>query len=142
MLSNVIKAALAFGIVALTACTGTYWTQGNPTWAVMTGGDEIPPVSTTASGNGRFMIETDGAVSGHIIVNGMDASAAHIHVGGPIENGPVIITLNKGSGGEFTAPMGAKLNADQMVAFKAGRLYVNAHSAAHKGGEIRGQLRW
>jgi hypothetical protein len=142
MLSKITKVVLAIGVVALTACTGTYWTQGNPTWAVLTGGDEVPPVRTSASGNGRFMIETDGAISGHIVVNGMDTTAAHIHMGGPIENGPVIITLNKGMGGEFTVPMGAKLTADQMVAFKAGRLYVNAHSAANKGGEVRGEMRW
>src|SRR4030095_1388602 len=34
----------------------------------------------------------------------------------------------------------AKLNADQMKAFKAGELYVNVHSAANPGGEIRRQL--
>ena len=28
----------------------------------------------------------------------------------------------------------------QMQAFKAGNLYVNVHSAEHKGGEIRAQL--
>jgi CHRD domain len=36
---------------------------------------------------------------------------------------------------------GAKLNDDQMKAFKAGELYVNVHSDANKGGEIRGQLK-
>ena len=141
MLSKGIKAALAVASLVLASCSGTYWTQGNPTWAVLTGADEVPPVNTTASGNGRFLIETDGSVSGSIVVNGMSATAAHIHVGAPGSNGPVIITLVK-NGDNFDAPAGAKLNADQMVDLRYGRLYVNVHSAEHKGGEIRGQLRW
>lgn len=141
MLSKGIKAALAVASLALASCSGTYWTQGNPTWVNLSGADEVPPVNTTASGNGRFLVETDGAISGNIVVNGMNAAAAHIHVGAPGSNGPVIITLVKTADG-FEAPAGAKLNADQMVDLKYGRLYANVHSAAHKGGEIRGQLRW
>lgn len=141
MLSNGIKAVLAVAAFALASCSGTYWTQGNPTWVNLTGADEVPPVTTTASGNGRFMIETDGSVSGTIVINGMNAAAAHIHLGAAGTNGPVIITLVKSDGG-FSAPAGAKLTADQMVDLKYGRLYMNVHSAAHKGGEIRGQLRW
>ena len=34
----------------------------------------------------------------------------------------------------------AKLTDAQHDAFKAGKLYVNVHSAANKGGEVRGQL--
>ena len=141
MMRNITKAALAIGLLALAACTGTYWMQGNPTWVVLSGADEVPPVSTTASGNGRFMIETDGSVSGHIVTNSVQSTAAHIHLGAAGENGPVIIALSK-NGDAYNAPMGAKLTADQMVAFKMGKLYVNVHSAANKGGEIRGQLRW
>jgi len=37
-------------------------------------------------------------------------------------------------------PAGAKLTEAQFAAFKAGNLYVNIHSDANKGGEIRGQL--
>jgi hypothetical protein len=38
-------------------------------------------------------------------------------------------------------PAGAKLDADQLKAYRAGELYVNVHSEAHKPGEIRGQLK-
>ena len=36
---------------------------------------------------------------------------------------------------------GVKLTEAQMASFKAGNLYVNVHSAANPGGEIRGQLK-
>jgi CHRD domain len=37
-------------------------------------------------------------------------------------------------------PPGAKLSTEQLRSFKAGELYVNVHSEANKGGEIRAQL--
>ncbi len=38
-------------------------------------------------------------------------------------------------------PEGSKLTDEQYAAYKAGNLYVNVHSAANKGGEIRAQLK-
>jgi hypothetical protein len=37
-------------------------------------------------------------------------------------------------------PEGRKLSASQVKAWKAGELYVNVHTARHKGGEVRGQI--
>ena len=44
-------------------------------------------------------------------------------------------------GDTYNVPAGAKLTEAQMASFKAGNLYVNVHSAANPGGEIRGQMK-
>jgi hypothetical protein len=98
-------------------------------------------VTTSASGAGTITIAADKSVSGTIKTTGIDGTVAHIHVGAPGVAGPVIITLAKGEGGVWSVPPGSKLTDEQYASFKAGNLYVNVHSAEHKPGEIRAQLK-
>lgn len=42
---------------------------------------------------------------------------------------------------EWVVPAGSRLTDSQYESFKAGNLYVNVHSAEHKSGEIRTQLK-
>jgi CHRD domain len=105
------------------------------------GADETPPVTTAASGSGTISIAADKSVTGTVKTTGIDGTVAHIHVGAPGQSGPPIITLTKGSEGNWLVPMGSKLTDEQYASFKAGNLYVNVHSAEHKPGEIRGQLK-
>jgi hypothetical protein len=107
----------------------------------LTGAEESPPVTTSASGTGTITIAADKSVSGTIKTTGIDGTMAHIHVGAPAQSGPPIITLNKGADGTWSVPPGSKLTDEQYASFKAGNLYVNVHSAEHKPGEIRAQLR-
>jgi hypothetical protein len=107
----------------------------------LTGAEEVPAVSTQAKGEGTITIGKDMSVAGHVKTTGIEGIAAHIHLAEPGKNGPPVITLTKGADGSWSTPEGAKLTADQYEAFKAGNLYVNVHSAAHKGGEIRAQLK-
>jgi hypothetical protein len=106
----------------------------------LSGKNEVPPVNTSASGEGTISIADDGAVGGSVTTKGVQGTAAHIHMGKEGANGPVIVPFTK-EGETYKAPAGAKLNADQMKAFQAGDLYFNVHSEANKGGEIRGQLK-
>jgi len=107
---------------------------------MLSGANEVPPVKTSASGDGAISIADDGTVSGSVTTKGVQGTAAHIHMGAAGNNGPVIVPFTK-EGDTYKAPAGAKLNADQLKAFKSGDLYVNVHSAANPNGEIRGQLK-
>ena len=106
----------------------------------LSGDQEVPPVSTSASANGTITVSPNKSVSGSITVSGMEPTAAHIHEGAQGKNGPVIIPFSKSSDNTWSVPAGAKLTDAQYKSYLAGNLYVNVHSAAHKGGEIRAQL--
>jgi hypothetical protein len=107
----------------------------------LSGSQEVPPVTTTASGSGTITVGDDKSISGNVTTSGIAATAAHIHQGPAGENGGVIIPLTKAGDNGWSVPAGTKLTDAQYAAFKAGNLYVNVHSDAHKGGEIRGQLK-
>jgi len=108
---------------------------------VLSGSEETPPVTTAASGTGTITINADQSVRGTVKTKGIDGTVAHIHVGAPGVSGPPIVTLDKSADGVWTVPAGSKLTDDQYASFKAGNLYVNVHSAEHKPGEIRAQLK-
>ena len=118
---------------------GASWSQ--EVKIALSGSQQVPPVTTSASGSGTITIGADKAVSGSVTTTGVTAIAAHIHQAAAGQNGPVIIPLTKTADNVWSVPAGAKLTDEQFTAFKAGNLYVNVHSAANKGGEIRGQLK-
>jgi hypothetical protein len=159
MFRAAIPAAVASAALALAGCAamesawdstkstmGSAWDSTRAfftgTKVTLSGAEEVPPVTTSASGSGTITVKEDRTVSGSVQTSGVNATAAHIHMAAPGRNGPIIIGLAKGADGStWSVPDGAKLTASQYDAFKAGNLYVNVHSAAHKGGEIRGQLK-
>jgi len=108
---------------------------------LLSGAQEIPPVETSASGIGRISVGADKSVSGNVTISGMSVTVAHIHEAGAGTTGLIIIPLTKTSDTVWTVPEGTKLTDAQYESYKAGKLYFNMHSAAHKTGEIRGQIR-
>lgn len=138
-MKEIKRSLIAFAVVAAGACC-TGLASAKDVKVMLSGAQEVPAVTTSATGDGTITVADDGAVSGSISTKGITSTAAHIHMGAAGKNGGVIIPLTK-EGDSYKVPAGAKLNAEQMAAFKAGELYVNVHSAANPGGEIRAQLK-
>ena len=107
----------------------------------LSGDQEVPAVKTSASGNGTITVGDDKSVSGSVTTSGVTGTMAHIHTGAAGKNGPVAIPLTKSGDNGWAVPAGTKMTDDQYKAFQAGELYVNVHSAANPGGEIRAQLK-
>lgn len=142
--SKTVRLASAAAIVLLAAaCSSMGGGSGGiteKTSPALTGAQEVPPVSTSASGRSTISVATDRSVSGAVIVTGMEPTMAHIHQGAKGANGPVVVPLVKTAPMTFSVPAGAKLTDAQYEALKEGKLYLNVHSAAYPGGEIRLQM--
>lgn len=106
----------------------------------LAGDQEVPPVKSAGAGTGTIIVSDQKSVSGSVTSTGIAGTAAHIHEAAIGKNGPVIIPLTK-NGDTYAVPAGAKLTDEQFTSFKAGNLYVNVHTVANPGGEIRGQLK-
>jgi hypothetical protein len=141
-LKRISLAGAAFaGMLALAAPAAAQF--GGPPQPPNTG---VPVFTTLTGGNalGQFTGVVDppkGTFCYLLNVSGIaPATAAHVHVGGPGDNGAPVITLaaptDGASGG--CQPIAADL-AEKLLANPAG-YYVNVHNAAFPGGVIRGQL--
>ena len=107
---------------------------------MLSGSQEVPAVTTSASGSGTITVGDDMSISGSVMTTSIAGIAAHIHMAAAGQNGPVAVPLTKSGDNGWAVPAGAKLTDAQFAAFKAGTLYVNVHSESNKGGEIRGQI--
>lgn len=108
---------------------------------VLSGAQEVPPISTQASANGTISVGADLSISGSVSTTGVEGTMAHIHKAPAGQNGPVVVPMVKTADNIWSIPAGAKLTEAQFQDLKDGNLYINVHSAAHKGGEVRGQLK-
>ena len=124
---------------------------GDAWFADLTGAQENPPVSTSASGKGTVVISADNSTITYLVsYSGLSgtANAAHIHTGAVGANGGVILPLTASASpmvgvltsANFTASGSVTSFADAVAAIKAGTTYFNIHTAAHPGGELRGQI--
>jgi len=126
--------------------------------ADLSGKNETPAVTTSASGSATFTLDPSGSTVAYVIdvtmISGV--TVARIHVGKTGATGGAILTLFPGptkkglfSGvlaqGSFTA---AKLSgtlkghtiADLVALIKSGEVYLNIGTTKHPSGEIRGQF--
>jgi hypothetical protein len=109
----------------------------------MTGDQEVPPVATAASGIAASTVNRDtGALTLHVNASGADtATSSHIHTASSGQNGPVLVALQQDAMnlGHWSLS-GETLDSDSLGDYKAAQLYVNLHTPANPGGEIRGQV--
>ena len=129
--------AAVFATLALSAG----WVLADATKLKLSGDQEVPAVTTSATGTSTIAVAADKSVKGAVTTTGVEGIAAHVHVAAPGKIGPPIITLTKTADNVWSVPAGATLTDAQYASYKAGDLYVNVHSAANKGGEIRAQLK-
>lgn len=136
----------------------------------LTGASEVPPRDTQAQGQFLYRISRDGTqISFKLIVANIDnVVAAHIHLGGPTEIGPVVVPLiaDRPAGGgssngvlstgtitaaDLTGPLAGQPLSALIAAIRAGNTYVNVHTndgvgdpntgpGDFPGGEIRATL--
>ncbi|MEP6793977.1 MAG: CHRD domain-containing protein [Saprospiraceae bacterium] len=109
--------------------------------AELTGDDENPAVTTDGVGLATFYFdEIRSTAYVNVTVHGLSGppTAAHIHDGVSGVNGPVVFPLTLvGNRIQMEIP---GITAEQFGKFVDGSYYINVHTAAHPGGEIRGQI--
>lgn len=116
-----------------------------PYSADLAGTNEVPPVATTAGGDGTLVVDSDWQ-SAYYLVSVSDISnisMAHIHEAPAGVNGGVTVGLFNGSGAfNNTHPISGTLtfNINNLADLVTERFYINVHTTAHPAGEIRGQL--
>jgi len=138
------KTALVLGIVTAVAAWPMAQAAVTTYKATLGGAAEVPPVTT--EGKGTAQISVDSAtkmVTWKVDYTGLSgpATAAHIHCGAAAgANAGVAVPL--GTGPTAASPMqgSAAMTDAQLADLTAGKCYVNVHTAANKGGEVRGQL--
>jgi hypothetical protein len=127
----------------------------------MRGRNEVPPVPSHAAGNATFTLSRDGTAIRYklIVANIDDVTQSHIHIAPEGVNGPVVVFLfgfvaggvtKNGvlAEGTFTEAnliarpaigFGGTM-AELLTAMRSGNAYVNVHTVAYPGGEIRAQV--
>ena len=111
--------------------------------ATLSGAQEVPPANTRGTGTAEVQLNTStNVLSWKVTYSGLSgpATAAHIHgPAGPAANAGVVIPFQNAG----TSPIvgQATITPAQYGDLAAGLWYVNVHTAANPGGEIRGQLR-
>lgn len=108
--------------------------------ATINGASEVPVNTSAAIGTATLTFNTDTKIFTIVVdFSGVTATASHIHKGAAGVSGGVVFGFTN----PITSPINytsVALDATQEADLMANLYYVNIHSAAFPGGEIRGQL--
>jgi hypothetical protein len=119
--------------------------------AHMDGAQDTPPLKVPGKGTATLTL-TGNKLTYVITVDSLsgEASAAHIHIGKVGASGPPVVTfklMKIGTSGklasgeaDLTKDVNGISGDSLKVLLRTGGAYVNVHTAAHAGGEIRGQI--
>jgi len=110
----------------------------------LTGSQEVPPNASPGTGTAQVVLNT---ATGGVTVTGSysgmlaNVTAAHIHgLAAANANAGVIVGLTPTGGTSGSISGSGTLTAGQITGMQNGLTYVNVHSTALPGGEIRGQI--
>jgi hypothetical protein len=134
--------AFVIAVAVLTAAAGAAQAETLSFHATLNGASEVPPNTTTGTGMAMATLDTNTKVLKYTVTyQGLTgpATAAHFHgPAGPGANAPPSVMLMNVQTSPITAQ--ATLTDAQIADLRAGKWYVNVHTMAHPGGEIRGQV--
>jgi hypothetical protein len=122
--------------------------------ATLSGANEVPAVSTSASGRVVLIVAADGQSAEYSVEAsglGSGVTGGHFHRGAAGLNGPVILSFYSTNGVaagstdlEREGRIARVINKTQLdtilTDLRAGNLYANIHTSLRPGGEIRGQM--
>ena len=141
MISKTLCGGIA-GLVMLAATAPATMAQEAKFKADLTGAQEVPPVTTQAKGTAEITFDPAAKrLSWNVTYSGLSGPATAAHIHGPAEPGktaPPYIPFQNAGVSPITGS--ATLTDAQVADLNAGRMYVNVHTAANPGGEIRGQV--
>jgi CHRD domain/Bacterial Ig domain len=102
----------------------------------------VPAPASAGSATAHLSVDLGtGAVSGSVTLSGVTATAVTLNAAFAGDSGPGLMSFSPGAGGNaWQVPAGALLTAEQVTALLQGALYLTAGTAAHPGGELRGQI--
>jgi len=111
----------------------------------LTGAQQVPPVQTSATATADLSYDpATRVVTWSVTYSGLSGPATMAHFHGPAaagKNGPPVIWLTeKGKPVENPIKGEATLTPEQAQQFSAGEWYINVHTQANPGGEVRGQV--
>ena len=115
--------------------------MGNAMTVPLSGRNEVPP--NASNGSGTAKVELDGNVlKWTVTYSGTTGPVTAGHFHGPAQpgaNAGVVVPF----AGPLTSPIvgSATLTPTQVEQLKQGLWYVNLHTAANPGGELRGQVK-
>ena len=147
MNTTILRSSLAgLGLAALLAFASTAFAASETFTADLKAASEVPP--NDSKGSGALTASYDTAtkkLTYSATYKDLSGPAAAAHFHGPADaktNAGVVVPVPAPASGGLVSPLKgeATLTDAQAADLAAGKWYFNFHTAANKGGEIRGQV--